>query len=117
MIDGVLKCDVCAEPLAAFDALQELATDAIASLDALREDCPHEARTCYVGCGGMAYWICDGCERVVGKKFKYIEPPPKCYVCGKEAPGASPHIKPGRPGRFYCEEHMPDHSDYYTVGQ
>jgi hypothetical protein len=27
--------------------------------------CPHMSRTRYVGCGGRAYWICDGCERVV----------------------------------------------------
>ena len=38
-----------------------------------REHCPHASQTRYVGCGGMAYWICDGCERVMGKKHRYID--------------------------------------------
>jgi len=32
---------------------------------------------------------------------------PKCSVCGKDAPGASPHIRKGK-ACFYCDEHMPD---------
>lgn len=42
---------------------------------ALREgrDCLHASQTRYVGCGGMAYWICDECERAVGKKHRYID--------------------------------------------
>ena len=29
--------------------------------------CPHYSKTRYVGCGGRAFWICDGCERVTGE--------------------------------------------------
>lgn len=36
--------------------------------------CPHPSRTRFVGCGGRAFWICDGCEQVVERAESETEP-------------------------------------------